>query len=80
MAEDISHETYKNEIAGGTIPFNFDEGPHDGVKCPECDVVSPEEDYEWVDTNAYREDSGRVDVTRITLLCPACGDRWVAHM
>lgn len=86
MAEErrVSHETYKNDIADGTMPFNWDEGPHDGIKCMKCDEVSPEEEYEWVDTTVWVEvkDSGirEYDVTRIWLRCPECEGEWPADM
>ena len=84
MSERIPHDEYKEEIAGGTIPFNFDEGPHDGVKCQNCEEISPEEAYDWIDTVAYREETEtggvRYDVQSVRLRCPECGDAWTAYM
>lgn len=69
----VDHETYKNEIATGTIPFNLNVKV-DGewkIRCPNCDKHHAEEKFEWVDTDVYEQDRG-YEVQSVTLKCPNC--------
>jgi len=72
----LTHEEYQEKFGDSVIPYNFDEGPYDGVRCPDCELVSDENDWDWVDTDAYMvEDSVDVDVTGVTIVCPECESR-----
>jgi len=84
----VPHEEYY-EMAGGTIPFNLAvddvETGEPVIRCPRCDEGSPEEEFDWVNTNVYIEsvaDDGTVlnhDVQSVTLECPNCGKRFSAR-
>lgn len=73
--ETVSHDTFQEKYGSDVIPYNFDEGPHDGIKCPECEVVSEEDDWDWVDTIAHDVDeSFDFEVYGVTVVCPECGE------
>lgn len=69
----ISHNDFQEKYGGEVIPYNFDEGPHNGIKCPECEVVSDEDEWDWVNTIAYDvDDSFDFEVHGVTVACPEC--------
>lgn len=69
----LSHSEFQERYGDEVIPYNFDEGPYDGIHCPECESVSPEDEWDWVDTIAYETDDG-VDIQGVRVVCPECGE------
>ena len=81
----MDHQEFKNDYAGGTIPFDLTVRVEDEdgnrvprIRCNKCDEHFAEEEFEWVDSVVHEED-GRVDVESITLECGGCGGRMVAR-
>lgn len=70
----VTHEEFQNRYGDEVIPYNFDEGPYDGIRCPECEEVTEEDEWEWIDTIAYeQENEFDYACTAVRLTCPHCG-------
>lgn len=76
MSTQITHEEFQERYGDSVIPYNFDEGPYDGIRCPECETVTEEDEWNWIDTIAYEqeEDSFDYEVTAVVVKCPECGE------
>lgn len=74
MSNQISHDEFQERYGAEVIPYNFDEGPYEGIRCPDCEKVNTEDEWEWVDTLAYEQEDGfDYEVTGVIVKCPNCG-------